>query len=179
MIGIHDNTAANKRNPDPNMWVGFGERSVDDMLQVWINIVYLDEPEYTRLVEERRAKQATATTERSSPDVKRTYDGRAKRQAEIAAGSAPAGAHGNSMPAQAYHRFVVVAALALSHAGLLRPIGRQERRVADLRRRPRAHALRAARPDQRRQLQQARGRVAVQDRQPRAAAGVQASSRRR
>jgi hypothetical protein len=37
MIGVHDNTAANKRNPDPNMWVGFGERSVDDMLQVWIN----------------------------------------------------------------------------------------------------------------------------------------------
>jgi hypothetical protein len=62
MIGVHDNTAANKRNPDPNMWVGFGERSVDDMLQVWINIVYLDEPEYTRLVEERRAKQTTATT---------------------------------------------------------------------------------------------------------------------
>jgi hypothetical protein len=28
MIGVHDNTSANKRNPDPNMWVGFGERSV-------------------------------------------------------------------------------------------------------------------------------------------------------
>ena len=36
MIGIHDNTAANRRNPDPNMWAGFGERSVDDMLQVWM-----------------------------------------------------------------------------------------------------------------------------------------------
>ena len=43
MIGIHDNTAANRRNPDPKMWVGFGERSVDDMLQVWINVVYLDD----------------------------------------------------------------------------------------------------------------------------------------
>ena len=40
MIGIHDNTSANRRNPDPNMWVGFGERSVDDMLQVWVNVVY-------------------------------------------------------------------------------------------------------------------------------------------
>jgi hypothetical protein len=53
MIGIHDNTAANRRNPDPKMWVGFGERSVDDMLQVWINIVYLDDAEFQRLVEAR------------------------------------------------------------------------------------------------------------------------------
>ena len=52
MIGIHDNTPANRRNPDPNMWVGFGERSVDDMLQVWLNIVYLDDAEYPRLVED-------------------------------------------------------------------------------------------------------------------------------
>ena len=36
------------------MWVGFGERSVDDMLQVWVNIVYLDDAEFKRLVEERK-----------------------------------------------------------------------------------------------------------------------------
>jgi hypothetical protein len=62
LIGIHDNTAANRRNPDPNMWVGFGERSVDDMLQVWLDMVYLDDAEYQRLVEERKAKPATSTT---------------------------------------------------------------------------------------------------------------------
>jgi hypothetical protein len=38
------------------MWVGFGERSVDDMLQVWVNIVYLDDAEFQRLVDERKAK---------------------------------------------------------------------------------------------------------------------------
>jgi len=59
IIGIHDNTSANKRNPDPNMWVGFGERSVDDMLQAWINVVYLDEAEYNRLMQERREKTST------------------------------------------------------------------------------------------------------------------------
>jgi hypothetical protein len=59
MIGVHDNTAANRRNPDPNMWVGFGERSVDDMLQVWVNIVYLDDAEFARLVEERKTKSAS------------------------------------------------------------------------------------------------------------------------
>jgi hypothetical protein len=43
------------------MWAGFGERSVDDMLQLWINVVYLDEAEFNRLVEERKVKQSTAT----------------------------------------------------------------------------------------------------------------------
>ena len=62
LIGIHDNTAANRRNPDPNMWAGFGERSVDDMLQVWLNIVYLDDAEYTRMVEERKAKPVSTPT---------------------------------------------------------------------------------------------------------------------
>jgi hypothetical protein len=62
LIGIHDNTSANRRNPDPNMWVGFGERSVDDMLQVWLDMVYLDDAEYQRLVEERKVGPATSTT---------------------------------------------------------------------------------------------------------------------
>ena len=62
LIGIHDNTSANRRNPDPNMWVGFGERSVDDMLQVWLDMVYLDEAEYQRLVEERKSKPTSSTT---------------------------------------------------------------------------------------------------------------------
>ena len=54
MIGIHDNTAANRHNPDPKMWAGFGERSVDDMLQVWLDIVYLDDAEFQRLVAARK-----------------------------------------------------------------------------------------------------------------------------
>src|SRR6266849_6815871 len=62
LIGVHDNTSANRRNPDPNMWVGFGERSVDDMLQVWLDMVYLDDAEYQRLVEERKAKPAATST---------------------------------------------------------------------------------------------------------------------
>jgi hypothetical protein len=68
LIGIHDNTAANRRNPDPAMWAGFGERSVDDMLQVWLDIVYLDDAEYDRLVEERKstlkAQGSTLNTQR-------------------------------------------------------------------------------------------------------------------
>jgi hypothetical protein len=61
MIAIHDNTAANPRNPDPSVWAGFGERSVDDMVQVWLNIVYLDDAEFNRMVEERKAGKTLAS----------------------------------------------------------------------------------------------------------------------
>ena len=47
------------------------------------------------------------------------------------------------------------------------------RRVANVRRRSRQHAVLAARSDQRQQLQEPRGRLAVQDRQPGTAARVQ------
>ena len=63
MIGVHDNTAANRRNPDPSMWVGFGERSVDDMLQVWVDVVYLDDAEFKRLVDERHARPVVTSTD--------------------------------------------------------------------------------------------------------------------
>jgi hypothetical protein len=55
-IGIHDNTAANRRNPDPMMWAGYGERSVDDMLQLRLAVVYLDDAEYQAQVAERKTK---------------------------------------------------------------------------------------------------------------------------
>jgi hypothetical protein len=57
MIGIHDNTSANRRNPDPAMWAGFGERSVDDMVQVWMDVVYLDDAEFQKAIAARKAKQ--------------------------------------------------------------------------------------------------------------------------
>ena len=44
------------------MWVGFGERSGDDMLQVRVNIVYLDDAEFQRLVDERKAKPAPTSS---------------------------------------------------------------------------------------------------------------------
>jgi hypothetical protein len=43
------------------MWAGYGERSVDDMLQLWLNVVYLDDADFKRMVDERKAAQATGT----------------------------------------------------------------------------------------------------------------------
>jgi hypothetical protein len=54
MIGIHDNTAANRRNPDPSVWVGYGERSVDDMVQVWLDLVYRSDEDYKQALEARK-----------------------------------------------------------------------------------------------------------------------------
>jgi hypothetical protein len=58
-IAIHDNTAGNPRNPDPSQWVGYGDRSIDDMFQVHLNLVYLDQVDYERQVNERKAKAKT------------------------------------------------------------------------------------------------------------------------
>ena len=35
----YDNTTANKSNPDPNQWVGYGDRTVDEMAHAWMNVV--------------------------------------------------------------------------------------------------------------------------------------------
>jgi hypothetical protein len=59
----HDNTAANKNNPDPNQWVGWGDRTVDEMAHLWINITYMSDDDFNKEVEARKAKMA-ATTDR-------------------------------------------------------------------------------------------------------------------
>lgn len=51
-----DNTTANKVNPDPNVWVGWGDRTVDEMNHVWMNLTYLDEADYLAEVEARRVR---------------------------------------------------------------------------------------------------------------------------
>ncbi len=46
----YDNTEGNPINPDPDQWVGFGARGVDEMSHAWIGITYIDEVEYARLI---------------------------------------------------------------------------------------------------------------------------------
>ena len=42
----YDNTKANKNNPDPDQWVGYGDRTVDEMAHAWMNVVYISDAEY-------------------------------------------------------------------------------------------------------------------------------------
>ena len=60
----HDNTTAKKSNPDPNQWVGWGDRTVDEMAHAWINIVYMKDDEYKAEVEKRKAGTTTMERER-------------------------------------------------------------------------------------------------------------------
>ena len=48
----HDNTAAKKSNPDPTQWIGWGDRTVDEMAHAWINITYMSDADF--VVEQQR-----------------------------------------------------------------------------------------------------------------------------
>jgi hypothetical protein len=61
VTGWHDNTAAHRSNPDPNVWVGYGDRTVDEMSHAWVNVTYLTDEEYVTEVEARRAQLTRST----------------------------------------------------------------------------------------------------------------------
>jgi hypothetical protein len=52
----HDNTAANKYNPNPRNWVGYGQRTIDEMSFAWVSLFYVDDAEYEQRINERKLK---------------------------------------------------------------------------------------------------------------------------
>jgi len=58
----HDNTVANKSNPDPNQWVGSGDRTVDEMAHAWVNVTYMSDEDFKIEVEKRKAATKANTT---------------------------------------------------------------------------------------------------------------------
>ena len=54
-----DNTAANRANPDPNQWVGWGDRTVDEMGHAWVNVTYMDDDDFEAEVAKREAATTT------------------------------------------------------------------------------------------------------------------------
>jgi hypothetical protein len=62
ITGWHDNTAANKSNPDPNVWVGYGDRTVDEMAHAWVNVTYMNDEDYRAEVKARRETMAPTPT---------------------------------------------------------------------------------------------------------------------
>jgi hypothetical protein len=59
----HDNTAAKKSNPEPNTWVGYGDRTVDEMAHAWVNVTYFTDEQYQAEVEARKQRTAARTTD--------------------------------------------------------------------------------------------------------------------
>jgi len=60
VTAFYDNTKANKNNPDPDQWVGYGDRTVDEMAHAWMNVVYINDAEYQQWQAEHK-KPATTT----------------------------------------------------------------------------------------------------------------------
>ena len=56
-----DNTAANPSNPDPNQWVGWGDRTVDEMAHAWVNVTYMEDADFQAEVEKRKQYEARTT----------------------------------------------------------------------------------------------------------------------
>ena len=52
----YDNTPANRANPDPNQWVGYGDRTVDEMGHAWVNVTYMDDEDFAAAVAAREAR---------------------------------------------------------------------------------------------------------------------------
>ena len=53
----YDNTANNPNNPDPNQWVGFGDRTVDEMGHAWVNITYISDEDYKEWAAQHKPKR--------------------------------------------------------------------------------------------------------------------------
>jgi hypothetical protein len=58
----HDNTASNRDNPDPSQWVGWGDRTVDEMAHAWVNITYMSDEDFEAEVAKREAAAKVAAT---------------------------------------------------------------------------------------------------------------------
>jgi len=50
----HDNTAANKYNPNPRNWVGYGQRTIDEMSFAWVSLFYIEQADYDARAAARR-----------------------------------------------------------------------------------------------------------------------------
>jgi hypothetical protein len=57
VVAWHDNTAGNPNNPDHDQWVGYGDRTVDEMAHAWVNVTYITDEDYA----EWAAKHPRAT----------------------------------------------------------------------------------------------------------------------
>jgi hypothetical protein len=56
LTSVFDNTVNNPYNPDPDQWVGQGDRSIDEMSHVRLELTYFSDEDFQKMVDERAAK---------------------------------------------------------------------------------------------------------------------------
>jgi mono/diheme cytochrome c family protein len=57
----HDNTRNNPNNPDPDQWVGYGDRTVDEMAHAWVNVTYISEADYNEWKQQHTPRRGSYT----------------------------------------------------------------------------------------------------------------------
>jgi hypothetical protein len=62
IISWHDNSTANRYNPDAKNWVGYGGRTIDEMGFAWVGWVDMTEEEYKQELAARKAQRQKATS---------------------------------------------------------------------------------------------------------------------
>lgn len=64
----HDNRASNPANPDPDQYVTWGDRTVDEMGHAWVGVTYLEDDDFERLVAERQEKRDVVADQAESEE---------------------------------------------------------------------------------------------------------------
>jgi hypothetical protein len=66
-ISYHDNTANNPNNPDPTAWIGWGNRTMDEMGHGWTDIAFLTDEQYREELAKRQGQRRVTTTDPRRP----------------------------------------------------------------------------------------------------------------
>jgi mono/diheme cytochrome c family protein len=61
LVSWYNNTASDRLNNDPDNWIGYGQRSIDDMAMAWITYFNLSQDDFQKQVAERKEKSKTIT----------------------------------------------------------------------------------------------------------------------
>jgi hypothetical protein len=67
VTAYHDNSAANRENPDPTAFVGWGDRTVDEMNIGWVDFYYISDQEYAELLKQKDDRSRTTVAAGANP----------------------------------------------------------------------------------------------------------------
>jgi mono/diheme cytochrome c family protein len=76
LINWYNNTGSNRLNNDPDNWIGYGQRSIDDMAMAWMTFYNLSQKDFEQQVAERKAKlkEMESSSRSDTPNVAASKD---------------------------------------------------------------------------------------------------------
>ncbi|MEK6323544.1 MAG: hypothetical protein AABN33_18040 [Acidobacteriota bacterium] len=67
MTAYHDNSPGNKENPDPTAFIGWGDRTVDEMNIGWLDFYYISDQEYAELQKQKGSRSRSVASASGNP----------------------------------------------------------------------------------------------------------------